>query len=77
MLDRAVSTNKMIKNVQGFQAVEVIPIKIRMQGDKNMKHYFLTVHCKKSILSVNTVAWFEEPDMCNFLIMKYPISGNS
>lgn len=48
-----------------------------MQGDKIMMHYFLTVPSKKPILSVNTVAWFEEPDMRNFLIMKHLISGNS
>jgi len=46
MLDKAVSINKMIKNVQGFQDVAVIPITIRMQEDKNMKHYFLTAPCK-------------------------------
>jgi len=46
MLDKAVSTNKMIKSVQGFQDVAVIPVTVRMQGDKNMKHYFLTAPSK-------------------------------
>jgi hypothetical protein len=46
MLDKAVSTNKMIKNAQGFKDVAVIPVTISMQGDKNMKHYFLTASCK-------------------------------
>jgi hypothetical protein len=46
MLDKVVSTNKMIKSVQGFPDVVVIPITIRMQGDKNMQHYFLTAPYK-------------------------------